>query len=225
MKNVLKFLLLILCFASYTLHAQGDLKLGPEAGINYSLFNLKEDNQNATNEQSIFGLKLGLVAEYRFVDMFGLQTGIFFDQSGSKGSILNGIKDVNNNIVNAEFRYDFNRLTLPLTAQVYFGDAQKLRVFLGGGPFVSFLLNGRRSYDAGDFKLPDNYESREKIDFTGEGIHRLDYGVGINLGIITSNGLFFKLSGAKGFAKNNLDNLSAIQWTQLHTGLSVGFLL
>ena len=121
MKNVLKFLLLILCFASYTLHAQGDLKLGPEAGINYSLFNLKEDNQNATNEQSIFGLKLGLVAEYRFVDMFGLQTGIFFDQSGSKGSILNGIKDVNNNIVNAEFRYDFNRLTLPLTAQVYFG--------------------------------------------------------------------------------------------------------
>ena len=165
------------------------------------------------------------IRDSRFVDMFGIQSGLFFDQSGSKGRILQGIRDVSNNIVGADFRYDFNRLTLPLTAQLYLGDAQKMRFMVGAGPFMSFLLNGRRSYDAGDFTLPGDYESRERIDFADEGISRHDYGLGVNLGVITSNGLFFKLSGSKGFAANKLDNLSIVDWKQIHTGLSVGFLL
>lgn len=219
--------LLIALFLLNSLRAQTDYdvyKIGPEAGLNYAFFDYREDGEKKDIEEAVFGLKIGLAGEMKLVDMFGVQTGIYFDQSGSKLSDVL-FADTKGNVFHASARYDINRITIPVTAQFYLGDPRHLRFMVGVGPAVSFLLSGKRNFDSQDAGFSSDLKGEQKINFKDEGIGSTDLSLGANIGFITRNGLFFRLNAAKGLKKNTILQFQSSQWQQVHLGASVGFLL
>ena len=202
------FVVVDLPFGSY----QGDSKIALKSTI------------RIMKESGAHGVKIGLAGEMKIVDMFGLQTGLYFDQSGSKlKDIL--IVDTKGNISHASARYDFNRITLPVTAEIYLGDPRHLRFMAGVGPMVSFLVSGKRNLDSKDASFPADLKGESKINFQDEGISAVDLSLGLNIGFITRNGLFFRVNATKGLKKNTILQFQTADWHQVHMGASVGFLL
>jgi len=218
------FIFFLLVWGENQLMAQSEINIGPEVGLNYSFFNYTVKGEKASNDEVNFGLKVGVAVEKKFVDMFGLQSGLYFDQSGSKIKVFPFI-DPNGSQFSTSAVYDFNKITLPLNAQLYLGNPRKIRFMAGAGPFLTYLVNGKKSFSSESTSFPVEFSTSSKVNFSEEGISHIDYGFGLNLGLITSNGLFLRLSGAAGLAKNSFFYNKDIQWKQIHTGVSLGFLL
>ena len=95
----------------------------------------------------------------------------------------------------------------------------------GVGPMVSFLVSGKRNLDSKDASFPADLKGESKINFQDEGISAVDLSLGLNIGFITRNGLFFRVNATKGLKKNTILQFQTADWHQVHMGASVGFLL
>ncbi|TDH23056.1 PorT family protein [Segetibacter sp. 3557_3] len=150
-KIVLVFVVFVL---SNTLASAQDWRVGLKAGLSIPKLRASSDDEAfSSGYRTILGPQAGLLAEYRFNDLFSIQTEVNYSAQGGKKS---GKQKVRTSIFAAmvpvglnlpEYLYaNFNSevalsyLEVPVLAKFSFSTSSLSRLSVYGGPFVGYLL-------------------------------------------------------------------------------------
>ncbi|MGL5112993.1 MAG: porin family protein [Flavobacterium sp.] len=118
------------------------LHLGAKAGINYANLTGSTITVNKENfkSEAISSYHIGLVAEVKLTEKFGIQPELLYSTQGA--SYKNAIK---------EFTNKLGYLSIPVMAKIYLNNTFSLEL----GPQASFLLSEKNNFDVEDSKTFD----------------------------------------------------------------------
>lgn len=140
----MKKIILIATFALLgTLTTQAQLlHLGAKVGINYANLTGSDITVNSENYKSdaITGYHIGLLAEVKLTDKFGIQPELLYSTQGA--SYKNAIKEIKN---------ELGYLSIPVMAKIYLNNTFSLEL----GPQASFLLSEKDNVNLEDSKTFD----------------------------------------------------------------------
>lgn len=158
----MKKLCLIVAAAIFSLtsvYAQGDVKIGAKAGVNFA--SLTGDDEGLEGKTSFH---VGAVVEIPVSDVFSVQPELLFSDQGAKFEENNDVK------------FNVGYLSVPIMAKYYVAEGFSLEA----GPQVGFLLSAKLKDDNDSEDIKDELKG---IDF-GLGLgagYRLDNGLNFNL--------------------------------------------
>ncbi|MDY7396956.1 porin family protein [Aureibaculum sp. 2210JD6-5] len=165
MKKYILTALTISLFINTTSFSQNEMRIGINAGANYSKFRGNEliDETNAD-----FGFLAGVSLEYFLSEKFSLKTNLNFERKS--------IKKTSNNIVDfegmptgeIEIKTNYDYLVLPMLVKYKFNETSGF--YVNGGPFLGYLLSNKSRAEGYD---EDDFTSLSK---------KIDVGVSIGLG-------------------------------------------
>ncbi len=211
------------------------ITIGPEAGLNISNQVTKINGDRLESDPKL-GLKIGGIVDIGLTRTFSIQPGLFFSQKGSKVEDVS-YRSLGNLSYREMERYDtrLNYVELPLNLQFYFGRPRTGCFFVGGGPYVAFLLGGKEKY-TWESRLADgsraiidsrseNYDLEIGDDAREDDVKGADAGLNFNLGYMTRHGFFVR--GNMGVGLSNLLPGGDSDFRQNNIGGSVtmGFLI
>lgn len=159
-------------------------QIGLKAGINYASLSesASEDNLGDYSKKSVLGLQAGIVAEVKLIDRFVIQPEFLFIQKGGKSEYI--INDNNKTVT----RVIYNYVEIPVLAKLKLGntEGEGLGVYVLGGPFAGFALNGRgeteltllgvTTKDEFDIDYSDEDNDQKRIDWG------VSFGAGVSIG-------------------------------------------
>lgn len=148
-----KITLLALTMLFVTFISNAQLKFGVKAGANMSSFTTESDLINFVKGSNSY--QFGVVFQAKVLD-FAIQPEVLYSVKGGKfnNSRLSSL------LTDTEF--ESQNIEIPVNVQYGF-DAGLARVFVQGGPYVSFLTGGSINGSTGDFK--NEKESFNAMDF------------------------------------------------------------
>ena len=179
----------ILCAAMLSLASLptfAQFKLGVTVGVSSNSFGYNyEDSDDEDEEQdatkSKIGYKVGLAAEYSFVEALSLQTGVLLSNKGAKYEIEesgNSYKGKNS----------LNYMEIPLNLAFKFNNFQ-----VHAGPYVGFGLSGKSEYEGtsggnsvseeSTIKFKNNITESNLDDLDADATYMRRTDVGLNLGV------------------------------------------
>jgi hypothetical protein len=164
--------------------ANAQISFAPELGLNLANMSIKSGGTSMSTSMKA-GLAVGGIADIGFTDNLSLQPGIFYVMNGcnfSGGS------------------YNVGTIQVPINVIYKLGEEGGNRFFFGAGPFIGFNMSAKAK--AGSTSTTIDIGT----DKTKDGLKPLDFGVGVNLGYMLANGLFFRAHYQMGLA--NLDPIS-----------------
>jgi len=126
MKNLILILSLII-FTSTTVKAQESVLFGVKAGVNFT--NMNSDSFSDNNTMT--GLHLGLLAEIPFSDRFSIQPEVLYATMGTSAKIPTTVGSSQT----TDFKLDY--IQVPVLAKIYLTDA----ISVEAGPSFNFLVN------------------------------------------------------------------------------------
>jgi len=156
MKSKLIFLFLFALLVQ-TSNAQ---VFGIKGGINLASMSFSEDMENSI--KSILGVHVGPVAEFELQESLFFNTGLLFSVKGAKMEY--GSEDASTNL---------NYLEIPLNFAYKFSAGEKSKLLVQAGPYLAYALSGKTKYG----------DESEDINFKEDGLKRIDFGLGVGLGI------------------------------------------
>ena len=176
-----KLVMIILCFASATSYAQ--LKLGIQAGFNFSQFVDQGNNQQDIHLTAISTFQIGLAAEQTLSKHFFFETGLLFIQ---KGSYKEPTYFTNNTGSTTTTR--INYLQLPLNLAYKAALTKKIKLIVESGIYISTGISGS---EKGTDNTTANSSINNNIHFTtspayvsgSTAIKPFDLGLNANAGI------------------------------------------
>lgn len=221
--------------------AQTDLYIGARGGLNIPKLTASGDNPMSKGYSSRLAGNGGIFAEFRFSELFSLQPMIEYTQQGGlrKGmqaipaAMLPGELGQIPSMVGEKYLYanfksetTFDYLMVPVLAKFGWNlSDRRFRVYVSGGPFVSFLLGAHQSTSgtstlyvdpAGDMSLDYLLGSLSGVPAQGEvpmddersitdEVYRVNYGVSANVGlsyeVAERHHLLLEVGGNYGFHK------------------------
>lgn len=164
------FFVSIFTLATFILAAQPDLDLGIKAGLTNSEFSVSRENYTSESIQSYHVGAFGRVGWGRVF----LQPEAYFN---SRGGDLKEIRE--SNPVDIPHKFDMNTVDVPLLLGVKLFKSDFINVRAMGGPLFSFVT----SKDV-------NEESRFTVDAFRDQFFGWQYGVGVDLWMITIDARF-----------------------------------
>lgn len=195
---------LLLCFMITLLEnaASAQLKLGIQAGLNFSNLSAVKTNQ-ALRSSFRVGYHAGLQVDAEVMRRFYVQTGLLFITKGyTRGDVVN---------IEAEAYY----IELPVHF-VYKSQLGEGKLLLGAGPYLGYGLGGKwrlPSYNEGRFNLPAMNGNLEFANDAGSNNYYsvypgstftygkpFDFGADILVGYEFFKKLSFRLNGQIGLA-------------------------
>lgn len=222
--------LLILCFISVITKAQNAWLKG---GVNFANVSYNS-NGEVDNAKMLTSFQVGIMGDWTFAKVFGIQSGLFFTGKGSK------IQSGNSN----DFTYykaTANPLyiELPVNAVIKFPlSADQSNFFVGAGPYIAIGVAGKRKMEGKYAGVA--FSNKENIQFsnddpttfnseegTGLGVmRRFDYGLNATAGFQINSGLI-SINYGYGLAKLQSGTNSSEDNMNKHRVLSltVGFKL
>jgi len=138
-----------------------EIDFGAKAGVNYAAI-----TGDGTPEDSRIGIVAGLLGEYRFNDMFGLQVEAVYSSQGAK--LEGGQRDIlGQTITSPDIDYTYGYINIPVLAKFYLGESG---FSINAGPQLGILVSDSVDFDGDseDFELEDDTEA-ETIDFSVAG--------------------------------------------------------
>ena len=170
-----RFLLACLAFTAVTASAQ--IGYGPEIGFNLSNYTGKEAGKKISHSPKYGGMFGGIV-EFELSDHFFLLPGLFNYRNGYAEHYAGGTKT-----------FAINTAELPVNIEYKFGPPQRVKFFIGAGPYFDINYGGTTVtslypiYSTADIKIgntPDN------------DIRTFDLGIGAFGVYQITRGLFFR---------------------------------
>ncbi|TDD94444.1 porin family protein [Flavobacterium cellulosilyticum] len=151
MKNS-NFALILLTLISFSIQAQS-LRFGLKGGLNYANQTGSDITINSTNynTDAITSYHVGLVAEIKLLDKFGIQPELLYSTKGA--TYKNAVE---------EFKNELGYISIPVLLKLGLSKSLSLEL----GPQASFLLSERNKFD---------YKNAETFEFSAVG------GLGLNL--------------------------------------------
>ena len=159
---------IITLFCITDVNAQ-DVVYGVKAGVNLASF--KGDGSSGLDGRTSF--HLGLVSEILISEVFTLQPELLYSSQGAKGY---------NSLVDWEYDYKLNYLTIPIMAKYYFAEEFSIEA----GPQVGVLLSAKEDYVR---NIGGNDVSG--TDDIKENVNGIDFGFSFGLGYKMQSGLNF----------------------------------
>ncbi|TYP97939.1 outer membrane protein with beta-barrel domain [Tenacibaculum adriaticum] len=179
-----KMLLFIagLIFSNFII-AQGKLKLGINAGVNYS--SIRESDNIFGETDSDFAHLTGVKFEYILNENISIITDINYEvkKTSYDVTIASSQDDLWFPYTNLKIKTNQNYLTLPLMLKFKFGNSKSF--FFNGGPFLSYLLSVK-SYAKGSASV-DETPKFKKMDFG------VSFGIGKIIALDEKNELIIEL--------------------------------
>ena len=234
-----KFLPLITLLLPITLF--GQVKFGPEMGVNMAMMNqtTKFGNQSTRKTSDISpGIRAGVNVDIKVVENFYIQTGAFYQWNNIKFSDEIDLSFYNLSNAKQIRKYSVNSFQIPVYAMYKSGFEGNGRFFIGAGPYFGYTFNasqknkmpstplfdektGKYSYSTTlteyDLSLGDNPQTDQLLN--------MDYGLNATMGYESSVGLYFRGNFNYGLANvtpgASKDNFRR-NWG---FGLSIGVLL
>ncbi len=200
-------------------------QLGIKAGINLATLAESEfeDSFDDYKAKAITGLQAGLLLDLPITDMFSLQPELIWIQKGGRSTYS---LNPNNQI---ERRVTYNYVEVPVLFKIKapFSSDSNFGLFLLGGPFAGFALNGKGEVKTTILGLTST--STFDVDYGDEGNtqRRFDWGISAGLGAYIGS-IFLDLRYNLGF-NNLLDENAASSGQKRPTlrtrgiGLTAGF--
>ncbi|MFN8258580.1 MAG: porin family protein [Bacteroidales bacterium] len=198
-------LIFLLLMASTVIYSNAQVKLGVNAGLNFTNMVAKDDSSRYDDDFQLKpGIHIGGTAEFTVIENFSIVGGIFLSTMGYKSKSESTTVKMN-----------VNYLAFPLYAKYRF-KVKDFFILANAGPYLSFGLNGTYKSNENIFrdkegnqvnKIPINigrYETDElkQVDYgvnIGTGIEyesfvfEIHYGLGLaNLATITDNNFMMK---------------------------------
>lgn len=218
MKSFLIFFLGIL-FSPLCLQAQW--RLGPDLGLNLS--NIRESQNSLYTPNSLQpGAKLGLLADDEFNDNFAFQLGAYFAMMGCYTAGSNTYS-YGQTIIVPNTTTTINYVQVPVNF-VYKAGLGSGRVFVGGGAYAAYALNGNIKQDGYNIGAYTANTTNTTIKFGNDSANfkALDFGLQLVAGYELPRGLFFKAAYSYGFS--NFSNNSAVTLNNTCIYLGIGYL-
>ncbi len=192
MKKELLFLLVFISILPVEVNAQ--ITLGPRFG-----FNFMQQSTGSPYETFNTGTTLGGVINVPVKDMMAVQAELLFTQKGYREEF-----DGDNAYDELTSRY----LEIPVFFS-YSLDFARFKPFINAGPYVAFWQSG--SYESkigGQEVLVEDYEFTSDYDQDGYKDNRLDYGIGVGIGVLwdrigAAGNMVLDFRYTKGFAAVN----------------------
>lgn len=216
-----KLAVIILCFTSATSFSQ--LKLGIQAGYNYSQFSDQGNNQQDYHLSGISTFQIGLAIEQSLSKNIFFESGLLFIQKG-------GHKEPTyfTNNMGSTTTTKINYLQLPLNLAYKTAISKNFKLVIGSGIYVSTGISGS---EKGTDNTSGNTTINNKIHFTNSSayasgstaIKPFDLGFNINTGIEWQK-FQFMANFSRGFG--NINPLaSSTKFLNQNFGISINYLL
>ncbi len=198
-----KLILSLLSVAAIATSANAQLAIAPELGLNMANMTGKSGGTSSDYKMKA-GLAVGAVIDFGLTDNLYLQPGLFYLMNGAKANVGDATINV-------------NTIQIPINFVYKLGEEGDNRFFFGVGPYIGYNLSA--SVKSGGNSTTINIGT----DKTADGIKPMDFGVGLNLGYLLSNGIFVRAHYQMGLA--NLDPISDADNTLKTSaiGLTVGY--
>jgi len=144
----MKKLLLTLCFifvaASAVFAQYGDdektITLGLMGGSNFAYLQPRSAHRQEVYTDATTPVSLGINADFKFNDYFSIRPGVFYS---GRGGMMNAVyvdPEDNNLSVTDEYKLHYFEVPLDFIGHLPVGDGAN--IFLGGGPYFAWGLNG-----------------------------------------------------------------------------------
>jgi hypothetical protein len=174
------FLLVAAVFTVSFAQAQGGIKLGLKAGINYATVT----GDNADGADPKLGFHIGGYADYGINEMFSIRPELLFSGKGFKMEESESDIMEDGDKYSVEITQQLNYLDVPVLAHIKQGN-----FFFEAGPQISFLLGAKGSYKVSYTSADGDKESEEDSDSSTEGLRSVGFGYALGAGYELSNGL------------------------------------
>ncbi len=213
--KVFKLMLVAAAVAVSSCAMAQDLSFGVKAGLNFSKFTVEKDEEGydySSAHKSKPGISLGVYADYTLSDLLAIESGLQFDQKGSKAEGNDG--------GSWSDKYTINYFTIPINARVNLAMGDNNIYFLAG-PTFGIALSGKNKYEE-DGKSEDitiKFE-KPKVDEDGDPIEGGAFAKRMNVGLLLGAG--YELSnniGARLTYEIGLNNLSQYSKGEVKTGV------
>ncbi len=134
----MKKLLLITCLLATAFVGSGQIKVAPEAGLNFSNYSVPTKSYSAT---SVFGVRLGLIADLALGgDKCYLQPGVLYVRNGT------AVNAPSYFISQSSITYRVHTIEVPLNFLYKFGQPGKNRLFAGAGVYLGMNVKSDAFY-------------------------------------------------------------------------------
>ena len=213
--KVFKLMLVAAALAVTAPAVAQDLSFGVKAGLNFSKFTVEKDEDGddySSFQKSKPGISLGVYADYTLSDLLAIESGLQFDQKGSKAEGNDG--------GSWSEKYTINYFTIPINARVNLAMGDNNLYFLAG-PTFGIGISGKNKYEekgrSTDYKI--KFEE-PKLDEDGDPIDDGCYAKRMNVGLLLGAG--YELSnniGARLTYEIGLSNISQFSKGEVKTGV------
>jgi hypothetical protein len=215
----MKKFLLTLCFtaAAFAAFAQyygnddKTITFGLLGGSNFAYLQVKSVHRDEVYTDATTPFSLGFNADFKFNDYFSIRPAIFYS---GRGGMLNAVySDFKGNNTSVIDEYKLHYLEVPLDFIGHLPVGDGANIFLGGGPYFAWGLNGVNKQTLG---IDDVIE--HKITFGKNGdFKQTDVGATTVIGFQGAKG--WAISGNLDFGFSNVlqNNNTAFDATQLKT--------
>jgi hypothetical protein len=198
-------------FAQYYGNDDNAITFGISGGSNFAYMQVKSQHRQDIYTDATTPFSLGLNADFKFNDYFSIRPAIFYS---GKGAMMNAIySDLKGNNTSVIDEYKLHYLEVPLDFIGHIPVGEGANIFLGGGPYFSWGLNGTNNQT-----LYTDDPVKQKISFGKNGDFKsTDYGATTVLGFQGAKG--WAISGNIDWGFNNIlqTNNTAFDATQLKT--------
>lgn len=207
-KRFLSILAVGMSLATFGQNSNGDIELGFNSGVNFSLV-----GNNVGNSNSSTGFNISASADYFFSNRWSLKSKLIYDKKGwDDGFVEDTSLDPS---LQGSYKTDFNLnyLTIPVLASWHFG--KKRNWYLHFGPYAGILLNAKET--TGDNKLTNVFNTFD----IGASV-----GIGVKIPLSDKLKLSFEYDEQAGFKEIFKENSgSTISNSRSSINVGVNFML
>lgn len=144
MKKLLLTLGFIFVAASTTFAQYGNddktITFGLMGGSNLAFLQVKSAHRQDVYTDATSPISLGLNADFKFNDYFSIRPGIFYSGRGGMMNAVYSDSQSNNTSVIDEYKLHYFEVPVDVIGHLPVGDGAN--IFLGGGPYFAWGLNG-----------------------------------------------------------------------------------
>lgn len=197
--------------------ANAQVKIGPEAGVNFASASIDDPTGLAT-VSPVIGFKAGVIADLALTDNLYLQPGVLFNMKGVKQSIsFAGFT--------AEATQTTNYVEVPINFLWKFDGPGYGRFFVGAGPYIGMAISSNLDGSVVDPFTGQNVDTSYALNIgtsATDQVKPLDFGANVGIGYELPVGLFVRGQFSYGFANTvNTPGASQNNWVG---SLSLGYL-
>lgn len=189
MKKAGILLLGIVLFMGTCVYSQANF--GIKAGLNLSEMNGKFMGERDDHTKMKIGINAGVVADYYFSDVVGLESGLILESKGFEYRY-----DEDGDLVDkadyGKLKTNVLYLDIPINLKAQY-DLGNARIFGQFGPYIGFALSGKMK-TTGDLKddmEEMGFDTEESLDFGNsaedDNLKRFDFGLMFGVGVGVSN--------------------------------------